>query len=1303
MAKLDRRKLAAEALPQAERITEQEKLDLLEDNLIAAKSMEGEVYVDENTGEIVKKGQYLKNVLKKVEALELTGDAITALDAPVSPRAVVALRKGDLDEALLDIATTSRHPLVRRAGRMFLKNLGGTTVKVVRGLKNGAGKRVSGMFDPNTNTVLLDAESANSTHVVLHEVAHALTSAAIANPSSTLTRKLNKLFNDVKDDLGTAYGTTSLDEFVAEAFSNPEFQHKLDTIFTARNEKTVGQRLKEIIVNFFRRLAGYKPIPAKAKTPSYAEFNEMIEGLLAPAPDSRFADALHLPNLMGEGGKLSGMMGAYHRAADKVASEHLTGAVYADRMSDLVSSDMPTWFKQIVTGLAPSQPLADMVGRRYGKQAGDIAMNLHRLFLQADAKIWHGREGLDSTLKGLRDLGKASPKDIEILDTLTTDATKAEVDPDPMGKNEKGERGSDRYKNNPEKVKEYEALNRQFEQLSPEGQKMYREVRESYVALNARMKQVLLDRIRYTLDENGTVTEQYKMLESEITKNMFSGEHDPYFPLVRLGNYWLEFDVEGDPEPQIMSFMYSAERERYVRMLEQEPKVNNISRPNKLVKARFVNAPNQQFVNEVLGSLRTASEGLDGAAKEHMEDQMEQVMRLFIRQLPETSFAKAFNRRKKTEGHINDIVTSFEARAYELSRQAEQIDSARYMQAELDLLRQHIESAMGKRTGEILDKEGEFLFEELAKRVRFATNPPSDQYARMANRIAFLGTLGVNVSSALVNLTQVPMIVAPYMAAKTDWRTATGALGAGYRLFVQAPTSHVVYDYTGTTRRRIDAPGYAKLSRSVGNYYESNQAGNWVVREDLDIDDKQVFYTDPKGVEYTKKELLNKISPIVQELYDTAQDNRSITYELLDIAEAGKGSGKSLGMSEKVNLVSAYMFHHAERMNRQTAAVAFFLNELQRLENNPRKIKGEVGLTGEELEQRAARNAMYDTLQTNGGATLNTAPRLAQQGILRVAMMYRTFGLQMYYHLGKTMREALSEAYAGDKQGQKIAQQQILQTMGIVAALTGVSGAVPMYSAITDALSLLLYDEDEPDLDARVRMALPEVAYSGLSNELTKILGGEGVEVSGRIGISDIVLHNNRFNFDPSVEKTLVSSLGGPFWGYASSVIRGVQDLSRGNIDRGVESIMPAAVRNVLKTARYGTEGALTRRGDAIMSSPSAGLLAAQLFGFAPAEYIRNQEMNQIAKGIDRATNERRTRLLKQYYMAMRMADTEEAAKVRKEMMRFNKRHPNHAITPESVERSQKQHMATSLNTTNGVLFSPKMRAEMNQLIEDMR
>ena len=78
--------------------------------------------------------------------------------------------------------------------------------------------------------------------------------------------------------------------------------------------------------------------------------------------------------------------------------------------------------------------------------------------------------------------------------------------------------------------------------------------------------------------------------------------------------------------------------------------------------------------------------------------------------------------------------------------------------------------------------------------------------------------------------------------------------------------------------------------------------------------------------------------------------------------------------------------------------------------------------------EKAANRALYETQELNGGAALATAPRIAQQGIGRVAMMYKSYGIQMYYTLFKTADRVLDRFRSTKKftaEEHQIARRQI--------------------------------------------------------------------------------------------------------------------------------------------------------------------------------------------------------------------------------------------------------------------------------------
>ena len=160
--------------------------------------------------------------------------------------------------------------------------------------------------------------------------------------------------------------------------------------------------------------------------------------------------------------------------------------------------------------------------------------------------------------------------------------------------------------------------------------------------------------------------------------------------------------------------------------------------------------------------------------------------------------------------------------------------------------------------------------------------------------------------------------------------------------------------------------------------------------------------------------------------------------------------------------------------------------------------------------------------------------------------------------------------------------------------------------------------------------------YRFLGDHLFKgPISAEFTDISGRVGLSNLIFRNNPYNKDDSVLETIGKTLLGPAGSVIGQFGAGISEVTDefGDTQRGIERMMPAAIRNIFKTGRYiADDGIYTRRGDLIVDDISGHGLFFQFLGFPPSEYTRAQEQNQVAKGIDKAVNVRRSKLLRQLY-----------------------------------------------------------------------
>jgi hypothetical protein len=114
-------------------------------------------------------------------------------------------------------------------------------------------KGTSAAFNKNTNTIWL-SDRSNLEQNLLHELVHAATHKLI-DQNHPLAAKLQAALEQaraaVKDrNIGDINGLDNLHEFMAEAFSNPAFQHLLESIPSAEKQ-TLWGRIKNALARAF--------------------------------------------------------------------------------------------------------------------------------------------------------------------------------------------------------------------------------------------------------------------------------------------------------------------------------------------------------------------------------------------------------------------------------------------------------------------------------------------------------------------------------------------------------------------------------------------------------------------------------------------------------------------------------------------------------------------------------------------------------------------------------------------------------------------------------------------------------------------------------------------------------------------------------------------------------------------------------------------------------------------------------------------------------------------------------------------
>jgi hypothetical protein len=394
---------------------------------------------------------------------------------------------------------------------------------------------------------------------------------------------------------------------------------------------------------------------------------------------------------------------------------------------------------------------------------------------------------------------------------------------------------------------------------------------------------------------------------------------------------------------------------------------------------------------------------------------------------------------------------------------------------------------------------------------------------------------------------------------------------------------------------------------------------------------------------------------------------------------------------EQVTQKSTFLFHHAERMNREVSAIATYDLEMQKLKNNKQ-------MNDEQKQAQAIEKAVRMLEFSHGASHTESAPSIGHNDIGKILTVFKRFGFTMYYMLFDTIRRSLPIAGATGKEleGIQAARRQLIGTYGMAGLFAGVKG-LPLYWVAELAYNAL-NDDDEDDFDAVMRKYLGELPFKGPVNYFTNL------GIADRVGWTDLIYRENKGDkADASALSQFVESVLGAPYSVLNSLYRAKELASEGHTERAIEAALPIGIRNIFKGYRYGTEGANTLRGDPVMGEINGYNAAMQVIGFAPADLMAQYEENAYGKKKGDTISGMEKKYLKQYYVAERMGDYERADELRQKLYDLGDKYPELKFTEATITKSVKNRDRISDDMYHGVQLNKKLRPIIERDIAELR
>lgn len=242
---------------------------------------------------------------------------------------------------------------------------------------------------------------------------------------------------------------------------------------------------------------------------------------------------------------------------------------------------------------------------------------------------------------------------------------------------------------------------------------------------------------------------------------------------------------------------------------------------------------------------------------------------------------------------------------------------------------------------------------------------------------------------------------------------------------------------------------------------------------------------------------------------------------------------------------------------------------------------------------------------------------------------------------------------------------------------------------MAEALYAMFGDDDEPfDFRESTRNVFGDIGYKGPLNKLLN------VDIASRTGFANLIWRDDpkRIQEIGMMGYTLETLLG-PSYSFGRSFLQGASDMSEGQVYRGLEKMMPAFMRNPLKSFRYMSEGARTINGAKLTDLNGLDAFM-QIFGFTNEDLAKAYEQNTAMKTAERNMLHRRSGLLTAAFVAQQNEDYELYQEVLKKIDKYNQSTTGslNPITSKTLRASFKQRERAIDESVNGITLTKKYK-----------
>lgn len=1145
-------------------------------------------------------------------------------------------------------------------------------------------------------------------HVVLHEAVHAATVRAMID-NKPATDALNMLRKLAREQFGDKfnYATSDVFEFVAEAYTNAEFQRALKAtkIDSVKNAPLWNQ-----FVTWVRNLLGFAP-----------EYDNLLAAVMSlqtqtfgPEPYNReTARKLKEFDFRDEAvSALANSAFAQHEAVQDAISK-------AKAVGDNIKEGGQSFLLKALS----MRQLEQFYSRYFGGEGNPLKKYM-KAFEERNSYASALLEEADKLSRRWTAVEDSNNGEGVELSRIMHDATVQGVHADEAGS----------------------ALNDRFRALSPAAQQLYKDVREYYKATQKREVQLMLanalrasklwkggeinaeeidleaiskgnwlqqklgidlkaQKAKLAKDAKDLDAKAFKAREADIENteqelkliarmaNIPTMNEGPYFPLMRFGDYAVKAErtvatevyatrqerseamdrwQEKDPTLQF-SFPKTDEegafpltvREVEFRLAEtraeaaqsQAELVAEYGKDNVTPVQLKRNLINNTATIDSNRALQTLLGKLDGNAAAQAA-----LREFYIKSLSDRSFRKREAKRKNYRGaDPTKQHRTFGAYSKSASYYTSQLKYGHVM-ADAKAEMRKVSEAHRDESQISAVRMGQIVQEIEIRDNNAASLTDVSPVVRRAVETGQLWLL-LSPSYWMINATQPWMVTTPWLAGHSDMVTATKALAEAQALILDPLVTQGVQSWGGI--KAIKSRLAAEQAFGVLENVEKAIAKKYAEQG-----------KDPQPV-------LDMLTALKRE----SIIDLSFVAELRDIAE-----GQDKGAWDKVMDASRVLAHLTEVNNRIMTALAAY---------NVAKGKGLGEQDATDFAKRAVAETQFDYSAANKPRLFSANDAwwkpLVFQFMQYVQHMYVLFirHAAMWWNAPRGSAEA------------RLGRRVVLGLLATHVAAGGILGATPQLAKWAIGLVMMLLGAGD-DEDRNFKNWVSGDYYNRMMTDAVDWLAGNGkageairaglprlagFDLSSRLAFLQTYMIDIDAKSSETLYGSLVTSFGGPMFGIAGNAFDAAQLALEGDADKAWEKLLPKLGRDVVRATRYWQEGMVDNTGKTILGanemSPWEIFLTSM--GFQPSQVAETYARNSRAREAEAFVSRRKAEISAAYRKAR---STGEMNSVMADLREFNRQFPQDRITMSQLLRGMRAMRKSEMNIQRYGVDAGKRSAE---------